>query len=180
MANYKINLNQINKKVAKSKSFQKKISKKIDTLVQKEKQKLIAEFNAHPVTKEIEAGPTASNSSGTLGGYGNLFSFIGFRSGSQPVAPLRELISTVVKTNQIAKKIKVKEKGVELTQYTTLSKSSTNRTFLFDTTFISIYSSNPWDDINPKPNTYTAIISQHISGIGGPRAFQEYGYCVSK
>ena len=45
-----------------------------------------------------------------------------------------------------------KEKGVELTQYTTLSKSSTNRTFLFDTTFISIYSSNPWDDINPKPN----------------------------
>lgn len=114
MANYKINLNQINKKVAKSKSFQKKISKKIDTLVQKEKQKLIAEFNAHPVTKEIEAGPTASNSSGTLGGYGNLFSFIGFRSGSQPVAPLRELISTVIKTNQIAKKIKVKEKGVEL------------------------------------------------------------------
>ena len=73
-----------------------------------------------------------------------------------------------------------KDKGVELTQYNTLSKISTNRTFLFDTTFISIYSSNPFDDIKPKPNTYTAILSQHLSGIGGPRAFQEYGYCVSK
>lgn len=114
MASYKINLSGINKKVAKSKSFQRKISKKIDSFVQEEKKKLISEFNAHPITTEIEGGPTASNSSGTLGGYGNLFSFIGFRSGSQPVAPLRELINVVVKTNQIAKSIKTKEKSVEL------------------------------------------------------------------
>ena len=73
-----------------------------------------------------------------------------------------------------------KEKGDELTQFTSLSVTSTNRTFLFDTTFISIYSSNPWDDLSPEPNTYTAIISQHLTGMGGPRSYQEYGYCVSK
>ena len=75
-----------------------------------------------------------------------------------------------------------KEKGLELTKYTTLSNSRTsiNRTFLFDTTLISIYSYNPLDVINPKYNTYTSILSQHLSGIEGPRALQEYGYCISK
>tara|TARA_R110000824_G_scaffold387490_2_gene582816 strand:- start:147 stop:617 length:471 start_codon:yes stop_codon:yes gene_type:complete len=33
---------------------------------------------------EIAAGPHASNTSGTLGGYGNLFSFIGFEEGESP------------------------------------------------------------------------------------------------
>ena len=114
MARYKINLKSIGKKVARNKSFQNKVAKKINSFVESEKEKLIAEFNAHPITKEIEDGPNSSNSSGTLGGYGNLFSFIGFRSGTQPIAPLRQLISTVIKTNGIAKNIKLKEKDVEM------------------------------------------------------------------
>lgn len=45
---------------------------------------MINEFYEHPVTQEIAAGPTTDNSSGLLGGYGNLFSFIGFEQGSDP------------------------------------------------------------------------------------------------
>ena len=36
----------------------------------------LADFDRHPVTVEIEKGPDATNTSGTLGGVGNLFSFI--------------------------------------------------------------------------------------------------------
>lgn len=39
---------------------------------QKELQK---QFQIHPITVELDAGPRASNTSGTLGGYGNLFFF---------------------------------------------------------------------------------------------------------
>lgn len=49
------------------------------------KSELIQDFSSHPVSKEISGGPSSSNISGTLGGYGNLFSFIGFNSGSNPV-----------------------------------------------------------------------------------------------
>jgi hypothetical protein len=65
---------------------------KVKLLVHKEftelKQELIKEFSEHPITVEIEAGPTAQNTSGTLNGKGNLFSFIGFESGDSPTAPI--------------------------------------------------------------------------------------------
>ena len=62
---------------------------------------MIAEFNNHYVTKDIEAGPGASN----LGGGGNLFSLIGFDSGAQPIDRLRLLLlkSVSVKINKISK-----------------------------------------------------------------------------
>ena len=56
------------------------------------KKETMSEFNSHPVTREIEAGARATNISGTLGGKGNLFSFIGFDSGADPIGPLRNLI----------------------------------------------------------------------------------------
>lgn len=59
------------------------------------KRTMMKEFDRHPVTLEIESGPTAVNMSDTLGGYGNLFSFIGFEAGSNPVEELRQLLSSV-------------------------------------------------------------------------------------
>lgn len=56
---------------------------------------LLNDFNSHPVTREINAGPFSSNISGTLGGYGNLFSFIGFESGSNPVEAVINLINKI-------------------------------------------------------------------------------------
>ena len=52
-------------------------------------------FDLHPVTKEINDGPNATNKSNTLsGGYGNLFSFIGFhRSGGNPTQVIRDMLS---------------------------------------------------------------------------------------
>ena len=55
------------------------------------KTEMISEFESHAVTQEIEAGPEGKNSSSTLGGYGNLYSFIGFYQGSSPIETLRSL-----------------------------------------------------------------------------------------
>ena len=52
----------------------------------------LKDFNSHPVTQEIESGPRAENLSGTLSGYGNLFSYIGFNQGSDPIHGLREFL----------------------------------------------------------------------------------------
>ena len=54
------------------------------------KDQMIEEFESHPITQEIEAGAYADNSSGTLGGYGNLSSFIGFPDDFDPISPIRE------------------------------------------------------------------------------------------
>jgi len=65
------------------------LSKKIERL----KDEMIRDFLNLPVTKEIMAGPTSSNISGTLGGYGNLFSFIGFQKGANPIGPIINLLN---------------------------------------------------------------------------------------
>ena len=49
-------------------------------------------FENDPVTKEIEGGVEASNLSGRLSGYGNLFTFIGFYAEDKPIDVLRRLL----------------------------------------------------------------------------------------
>lgn len=72
------------------KAFQQRIVAAFDKI----KQEMLDEFLAHPVSVEIQAGPEAENSSGTLGGYGNLFSFIGFNDGENPLEPIIELLQS--------------------------------------------------------------------------------------
>lgn len=60
------------------------------------KKEMINEFLMHPITKEILGGPGAPNISGTLRGYGNLFSFIGFNKGDKPIAPIVKLLEQTV------------------------------------------------------------------------------------
>ena len=45
-----------------------------------------------PVTQEILQGPDGSNISGTLDGVSNLFAFIGFNKGQQPILPILEAL----------------------------------------------------------------------------------------
>ena len=59
------------------------------------KQEMIQEFLSHPITQEIMAGPDGSNISGTLGGVSNLFAFIGFDRGEQPIAPILTLLEGI-------------------------------------------------------------------------------------
>ncbi len=61
--------------------------------IEKLKKEMISNFLRLPVTREILAGSTSSNISGTLGGYGNLFTFIGFNEGSKPIDPIVQLLS---------------------------------------------------------------------------------------
>ncbi len=72
------------------------IRRKVVNIVQ-EKNKLAFEnmmenFENDPITQEIEQGASASNISQTLGGYGNLFSFIGFNKNENPIANLRNIL----------------------------------------------------------------------------------------
>ena len=64
------------------------LTKKIDEL----KKEMVKAFLKHPITAEILGGPKATNTSGTLGGYGNLFSFIGFSESDRPIAPITKLL----------------------------------------------------------------------------------------
>lgn len=60
---------------------------------------MIEEFESHPITQEIEGGIDAENISNTLKGNfpddegKNLFSFIGFRSGDNPIQKIRRFFS---------------------------------------------------------------------------------------
>ena len=70
---------------------------KLEKQFEKAKQAALLAFENHPVTKEIEAGKASANSSGTLGGEGSLYSFIGFNAGDDPISKLREFLSSKIK-----------------------------------------------------------------------------------
>ena len=73
---------------------------------------MMQNFESHPVTREFDSGPDASNLSGALGGYGNLFSYIGFYSGEDPLAAITSYLKDlkfqkrILKTKNDEKKIK--------------------------------------------------------------------------
>jgi hypothetical protein len=76
--------------------FEKKILRNFELV----KNEMIKEFLNHPVTEEIKNGPNTENISGTLGGIGNLFSYIGFTVGEDPVEPiLDEFKKTTIRFN---------------------------------------------------------------------------------
>lgn len=67
-------------------------AQRIEKGVRNAHNQMIMDFEQHPVTQEINSGPDGYNQSGTLGGYGNLFSFIGFEEGMDPIAPIRAIL----------------------------------------------------------------------------------------
>ena len=52
--------------------------REVEVEIKKIQREMISEFENHPITRELEMGPGGQNISGTLGGKGNLFTFIGF------------------------------------------------------------------------------------------------------
>ena len=81
------------KRIAKNSKSLKKTSD--DIVIEKyeqTKKEFFSEFESHPVTQEIAGGPQASNLSNTLNGIGNLFSFIGFSSSSEPIKDLANIL----------------------------------------------------------------------------------------
>jgi hypothetical protein len=86
-----------------NKRLQKEIKTQAGRAVEHAKTLMLREFDSHPITKEINAGPAATNSSGTLGGKGNLFSFIGFSKGDKPTREVRTLLENSTKLIGIRK-----------------------------------------------------------------------------
>lgn len=87
----RVNVNY--KRVAKNSKVLKKTSDDIVIKKYEEtKQEFFDEFDSHPVTQEISAGPKASNISNTLNGIGNLFSFIGFSNSADPIKDLANIL----------------------------------------------------------------------------------------
>lgn len=91
----KLDKKSLQKLILNNSEVKKQASAFARKLVNEEKRKLINSFLEHPVTQEIQAGESADNVSNTLGGYGNLFSFIGFQNGSNPVSPVLGLFKKI-------------------------------------------------------------------------------------
>jgi hypothetical protein len=88
----KLKFQPIVRAFSRSKAFKTEARRVANTKFERAKKSLIYDFDSHPVTKEIEGGPEASNSSKTLGGDGNLFTFIGFYREDDPVAIVRNAL----------------------------------------------------------------------------------------
>ena len=86
--NRRVFTKDINKSLG-SKEMKTRAYKIVQDKVAEADRKMVQNFDSHVVTREINSGPDSSNISGTLGGYGNLFSFIGFPKGSSPTDIVR-------------------------------------------------------------------------------------------
>ena len=104
------NLKSISKKIKNSPKTIKKVREVAELKLKKEKQRLLVAFESHPVTREIMSGPDSANLSGTLAGYGNLFSFIGFSQSSNPVSPVRRMLSQMTRIKEIRKALGTRKK----------------------------------------------------------------------
>ncbi len=83
--------------------FRRDVDKRFKSL----KDKMIKEFLNHRITKEIQEGPQGS-ASGSLNGVTNLFAFIGFDDGDDPIAP----ILTIFENIKITQDTEYIQKGV--------------------------------------------------------------------
>lgn len=78
------------------------------------KRLLLGNLNKHPVSQELNAGADGENITGTLGGRsGNLFAFIGFPAGSDPVGELWDILNQ--ETRMVKKAKSIQRKGKILT-----------------------------------------------------------------
>ncbi len=88
------NRRKIQQQIVREAAFKKEVQRIVEKEFSQIHKEFLATFDNHPVTLEIKSGPRASNISRTLSGVGNLFTYIGFNEGADPIKPLRELLQT--------------------------------------------------------------------------------------
>ena len=96
-----INKKLIQKEIFNNRAVKKMVRDIVQKEVEKEKALFQQDFESHPVTQELDGGENASNISGTLGGYGNLFSFLGFNQGANPTESVKSLIQKITLDSNI-------------------------------------------------------------------------------
>lgn len=150
----KINMKGLRGEIARqySVNFKKQLEKKILSDVDKVKKQMIAEFNSHSITKDIEAGSNASN----IPGGGSLFALIGFDAGDNPVDRLRAFLLNSLKV-----------------KITNISKSEVAFSFKLD-----IPSKEQMDIISPLPwaagRSWLDEVERGVSGLGRFLSKQSY------
>ena len=87
----------------------------VRAIVSEAKASAFESFDSHPVTAEIEQGPSAEGSALLDGAKGNLFSFIGFTSRTKPLVGIRSLINQIDVFGRAKKIIDKKSGNVTLT-----------------------------------------------------------------
>ena len=91
-----VNLKKFRKKVSDSKAVRKKIGDTFEKQLVNRQKRLVAAFDDHPVTQEIQGGRDGSNISGTLNGYGNLYTFLGFNHPEDPTSVIRNYLAAKI------------------------------------------------------------------------------------
>src|SRR6266511_790257 len=95
-----------------SKKIEPQVYNQVKANFESAKQQMIDDFDEHPVTQEIEAGPEAENITDTLeprsdtNSGGNLFSFIGFNASNKPTEVVRKILKNdtrLIRKPQITK-----------------------------------------------------------------------------
>lgn len=86
-------LNDLHKDLGNLSAYQKALFVQVKARFDAIKSIMMSQFDSHPVTVELKGGENSENVSGTLNGYGNLYSFLGFTS--DPISPLRQAIETM-------------------------------------------------------------------------------------
>lgn len=92
---------EVEKQIGKIPAYRRFATAQAKAVFQEAKAELLAEFDEDPITQEIEEGPDKVGSSLLPGGYGNLFSFLGFYDDEKPIEELRAFLEhniTLVET----------------------------------------------------------------------------------
>lgn len=115
---------------------------------------LIDDFENHPISRELKEGaedPNAENSSDTLSGRGNLFTFIGFEEGRDPVEEVKEVL----------------QKGVRMDSIPIIEESGNKVKFKFR---VYLPTEDVLDEASPVPwglgKSWIKGIERGISGLG--------------
>lgn len=120
----KVNMRLINKLVAKSGAWKKGAQLKMNKIFLAEKVRLLSLYKEHPVSEEIESGPDGQNTSGTLSS-GNLYSFIGFQKGKDPVSTFGAFLATAIKLNKTVRTSVVSKNKIRVTHTVKLPNPQT-------------------------------------------------------
>ena len=86
---------------AQLKALEKEAKIIANQILEEKKKEYISQILNHPISRELNDGPSASNISNTLDGKGNLYSFIWFDAGDQPV---QDVVDAIDKNTRIQSK----------------------------------------------------------------------------
>jgi hypothetical protein len=148
-ATKRINSRSIAEKLSKSRKVREAARDKARAKFTKAKTNAISKFKNHVVTKEIQVGPKSTNASNTLLGHGNLYSYIGFSVGSDPIGPVLSMMENIFKLSRRSKKISVGQKNIKFSYRVTHPDMS------------------DFEDVSPMPWEGGSWISGIERGISG-------------